>query len=189
MNKDMRKLIKFLAVLALLFAPMATNAQSVENIYEIALLQYQNKNFTKAVENFQQAAAAGHIKAVYSLAVCYQDGTGVPQNDAMALQYFTEAANAGYDKAQVTLGDAYAWKRLGIKKKNYDEAVRWYALAGQQGNADALYQLGRCYEAGRGVKKDKKMAAAYYLKAQEAGNTLATPYLQKILKKHPEYAF
>ena len=184
----MRKFIKFLAVATLLLAPIATNAQSVENIYEIGLLQYQSKNYAKAVDNFQEAAAAGHVKAVYSLAVCYQDGTGVPQNDAMALQYFTEAANAGYDKAQVTLGDAYAWKRLGIKKKNYEEALRWYALAGQQGNADALYQLGRCYDAGRGVKKDKKMAVAYYLKAQEGGNTLAAPYLQKILKKHPEYA-
>ena len=185
----MKKLLNIALLFALLFVPMSVNAQLSEKFYEMGLLQYQAKNYTKAVENFQEAAAAGHVKAVYSLAVCYQDGTGVPQNNTLALQYFTEAGNGGYDKAQVTLGDAYAWKRLGIKKKNYEEALRWYTLAAQQGNAEALYQIGRCYDAGRGVKKNKKMAAAYYLDAQKAGNTQAAPYLQKILSSHPEYAY
>ncbi|MDO5447563.1 MAG: tetratricopeptide repeat protein [Prevotellaceae bacterium] len=186
----MKKLFNITLLLSLLLAPLSANAQAtVENIYEIALMQYQNHNYTKAVENFQKAAASGHVKAIYSLGCCFQDGTGVIKDEAMALQMFTEAANAGYDKAQSTLGDAYAWKRLGIKKKDYQEAVRWYALAGQQGNANALYQLGRCYEAGRGVKKDKKMAAAYYQKAVEAGNPYASEYLNKILSKHPEYAY
>ena len=165
------------------------SAAETENIYEIGLMHYQNLNYAKAVENFTDAASAGHVKAIFSLACCYRDGKGVAQDNATALDLFTKAAEAGNASAQDELGNAYAWKRLGITKKDYDSAIKWYSLAAQQGNADALFQLGRCYEAGRGVKKDKKTAAQYYLQARAAGNIVCVPYLEKILKKHPEYAY
>ena len=44
------------------------------------------------------------------------------------------------------------------KEGKYREAAYWYEKAANQGNAPAQYNLGVCYENGRGVKKDLKKA-------------------------------
>jgi TPR repeat protein len=38
------------------------------------------------------------------------------------------------------------------------EAVKWYRKAGEQGYADAQFELGRCYSEGLGVAKDNAEA-------------------------------
>ena len=39
------------------------------------------------------------------------------------------------------------------------EAMRWYRLAAEQGDAEAQRKLGNCYFAGRGVPRDYVEAA------------------------------
>ena len=47
------------------------------------------------------------------------------------------------------------------------EAVQWYRKAAEQGDADAQYKLGLCYQDGRGVGKDEGEAEKWQDKARE----------------------
>ena len=53
--------------------------------------------------------------------------------------------------------------------KDAAEAVRWYRKAAEQGRADAQFNLGNMYSAGRGVLKDDAEAVRWYRKAAEQG--------------------
>jgi TPR repeat protein len=50
---------------------------------------------------------------------------------------------------------------------DYKEAVKWYRLAAEQGDAKAQYYLGMMYGGGRGVPRDEKKAIKWLLKAAE----------------------
>ena len=58
-------------------------------------------------------------------------------------------------------------------RKNYDEAVRWYHKAADQGNANAQYSLGLMYHYGTGVPQSYEEAATWYRKAADQGNAAA----------------
>ena len=49
------------------------------------------------------------------------------------------------------------------------EAVRWYRLAAEQGDADAQYSLGNMNAEGRGVARDDAEAVRWYRLAAEQG--------------------
>ena len=68
------------------------------------------------------------------------------------------------------------WLRKAEKltsEKRYDEAVVWYRKAAEQGNADAQYKLGLCYENGKGVRQDYTEAVKWYRIAVNRGNGMA----------------
>ena len=43
-------------------------------------------------------------------------------------------------------------------------------MAADLGDADAQNEIGRCYQEGRGVRKNMKIAAKYYRKADKQGH-------------------
>jgi TPR repeat protein len=53
--------------------------------------------------------------------------------------------------------------------QNYAEALKWYRLAAEQGEAIAQYNLGYMYEYGRGVAKDYTQAMRWYRQAADQG--------------------
>jgi TPR repeat protein len=59
------------------------------------------------------------------------------------------------------------------------EAVRWYRLAADQGEAWAQYSLGRMYEDGRGVRRDRVEAVRWYRLAAAQGLEQALDRLQR----------
>jgi len=61
---------------------------------------------------------------------------------------------------------------LGLKcysNSDYEEALKWYRKAAEQGHADAQFKLGVCYSNGYNVAKDYKEAAKWFRKAAEQG--------------------
>lgn len=69
-------------------------------------------------------------------------------------------------------GDDYYFGRNG-KTQSYEEAVKWYRKAAEQGYASAQCDLGYCYEKGQGVTKDYAEAVKWYRKAAEQGHAYA----------------
>ena len=57
--------------------------------------------------------------------------------------------------------------------KIYKEAVKWYRIAADQGNANAQYNLGLMYYNGYGLTKDYVEAVKWYRKAADQGNAKA----------------
>ena len=58
--------------------------------------------------------------------------------------------------------------------QDYAEAVKWYRLAAEQGDADAQYNLGLMYDNGNGVPQDYKEAVKWYRLAAEQGVCLCS---------------
>ena len=67
------------------------------------------------------------------------------------------------------LGNDYYYGRNG-KEKDYNEAVKWYRKAAEQGNAYGQSNLGFMYQNGYGVTRDYNEAVKWYRKAAEQGN-------------------
>src|SRR5438067_12457513 len=78
------------------------------------------------------------------------------------------AAQAGDADAQATLGDVL---RVGdeFTDQDFEEAIRWYRRAADQGHAGALNNLGAMYAHGWGVPQDAAKAATWYREAAELG--------------------
>ena len=94
-------------------------------------------------------------------------GQGVPQNYALAAQWFEKAAKIGYGKAQYNLGMQYYFGQ-GVAQ-NYAQAAEWWQRAAEQNVASAQYNLGNLYYQGFGVKQDFQKAAYWWTKAAELG--------------------
>ena len=59
------------------------------------------------------------------------------------------------------------------REEDYAEAVKWYRMAAEQGNADAQYYLGVMYESGKGVEQNSLEAEKWYGKSAAQGHGLA----------------
>ena len=60
-----------------------------------------------------------------------------------------------------------------VRARDYTLAVTLYSGLANQGDIDALYQLGALYETGKGVTKDYPAAFSWYKKAAEKGSAKA----------------
>ena len=70
--------------------------------YELGMLYKLDKQ-QEAVELFKQAAEQGNAKAQIELAMCYQYGMGVEKDEAMAIQWYTKAAEQDDKNARYQL--------------------------------------------------------------------------------------
>ena len=84
-------------------------------------------------------AKAGDAVAQVILGVMYDDGDGVPENDAEAVKWYRKAADQGVPEAQFLLGGMYD-DGEGVPE-NYVLAHMWLNLARAQGLANAKTAL------------------------------------------------
>ena len=54
--------------------------------------------------------------------------------------------------------------------RSFKEAVSWFRLAADRGNAEAMCRLGRCYYWGKGVAKSQEEAVSWFRRAADKGN-------------------
>jgi TPR repeat protein len=97
---------------------------------------------------------------------------GVRSNDIRRRQKLIYEANAGDLDAQSRLGNLY---REGddATPKDYEQALHWYRLAAEQGDAKAANNLGAMYQHGMGVPADMKEAVKWYRRAAKQGLAVA----------------
>lgn len=62
------------------------------------------KNYVKAQEWWEKAAAQGEPEAAYNLGVYYANGRGVQRDANKALEWFEKAAAQGHEGAKRILG-------------------------------------------------------------------------------------
>jgi uncharacterized protein len=83
-----------------------------------------------------------------------------------------------YERAQAELGRIYY--DGGYVMQDYAEAVRWFSLAADRGDAESLFYLGVMYSEGKGLEQDYVKARECLLKAAEKTNSAAYHYLGQI---------
>jgi TPR repeat protein len=121
------------------------------------------------VELIKEAAARGGFKAQALLGTLYYYGNGVEMDDALAVKWWTKAAQQGNRNAQYDLGMAYHDGRGGLKQSDR-KAVEWFRKGAQQGEVRSQYNLGIALYNGLGVTKDKAQAMQWFEKAAQQGN-------------------
>ena len=122
------------------------------------------------VSNFKkmlQAAEQGNADAQFNLGVMYDNGRGVRQDYAQAVQWYRKAAEQGYADAQYNLGVMYA-QGQGVRQ-DYTQAMQWYRQSAEQGNAKAQYNLGLMYANGKGARQNLVIAKEWFGKACDNG--------------------
>ncbi len=125
--------------------------------------------YTEAVQFYRRAAELGSADAQNWLGLCYDNGTGVAQNNTEAARWYKKAAEQGNSAGQHNYGICLEVGR-GVAQ-NTTEAVMWYRRSAEQGFPNAYNKLGLCYENGIGVAKNNAEAARWYKKAAEQGDS------------------
>lgn len=122
------------------------------------------KDLAHAFAWYEKAAAQNLPQAQWNLGELYATGLpGVVADPKKATTLCKRAANAGFVPAQATLAALFA------RAKKHDRAVHWWALAAEQGDLEALFNVGQSYRLGLGVEKDEAKAFAMLLKAAQGG--------------------
>ncbi|HSZ53280.1 MAG TPA: tetratricopeptide repeat protein [Caulobacteraceae bacterium] len=125
------------------------------------------KDNAKAEAAYLRADQMGFPKSKCALGLML---LGSPAQAGRGVGLCKESANAGDVEAQLVVGDAYFYGR-GVKE-DHQEARKWYAMAADRNNPQALRRLGEMYAAGDGGKKDTKKAVALWEAAEKAGDPL-----------------
>jgi TPR repeat protein len=108
---------------------------------------------------------AGHVSALFNLAVCYMDGDGVPANAAKAVRFLLKAAEAGHKQSQY---------QVLISRTE----LQFLFQDCRHTHTTPHAQLALCYKQGKGVGSDKREAVYWFRKAAVQGHTVAQAFLQ-----------
>ena len=137
-----------------------------------------DRNPQLAFKFFNRAAEGGDPYGQFWAAIMLQYGIGTDKDGPTALKYYESADKAG-------MHEAAFWSGLLLRNgaddvtKNVLHAHRLFKKASDQGIGRAMYELGRMYEEGAGVKADKPTACKYYGMADRNGcaivNGIAEP--------------
>ena len=93
----------------------------------------------QAFQIFQVLAGQGHAGAQNKLGYCYQNGRGVTQDHAKAVEWYGKAAQQGHVVSYVDIG--YCYKDGEGVTQDYAAAAEWFRKAVKQGFSPAQWAL------------------------------------------------
>jgi len=99
------------------------------NESEAGYAAYQKADYKTALRLLRPLADQGDPRAETTLGVMYDEGHGVPQDDAEALKWYRRAAEQGYAQAQFNLGVMYARGEAHDGRQDNVSAHMWFNLA------------------------------------------------------------
>ncbi len=134
-----------------------------------------------ALKLMKEFAEFGDAAAQFNLAVAYEFGLDVPQNDEQAVYWYRKAAEQGLAVAQSSLGVMYA-RGKGVARDD-TQAAYWYEKAAEQGDSKAQNNLGAAYYRMEGVPGDDVQACFWWILAAVQGNRNAHRNLQMIKRE------
>jgi uncharacterized protein len=139
--------------------------------FELGLVSYEQGDFETARKIWSKAAARNVAAAQHNLAVMYDHGQGVAEDNQLAVQWYSRAAGNGHAPSQYTLGLLYS-RGQGVDK-DMVVATDWYKRAALQGHRKSQFILGVLYDFGKGVPREKLEAAKWYRLAALQGDARA----------------
>lgn len=128
---------------------------AAESFDEARRLEADNPG--RALQLFVAAAGLGHAEAAERAGLAFELGRGTAPDDAAALRFYRQAAEAGRPLAQNNYAAFLASGRGGAAIDDA-QAVDWYRKAAAQGESYAQTNLCIRYAEGLGVDKDVEEA-------------------------------
>lgn len=126
-----------------------------------------------ALATYARAAELGHIPALTSLGVLYQQGIGTEVDYHKAAGLFEQASAAGDLRALNNLGLLYV-RGHGVDQ-DYDRAAKLFQAAAEAGNRPAMRNLAVMYENGFGVEQNDERHAFWLARAREGQSATDMP--------------
>ena len=126
--------MRLLTLLLILFVWAAGPAMA--GPFEDARAASTRGDHATAIMLLRPLADRGNAAAQFRLGVMYDNGWGVPQDLAQAMDWYRKAAEQGYAAAQFNLGVMYD-NASGVPQ-DFVQAHKWFSLAAAQGEADAI---------------------------------------------------
>jgi len=114
------------------YAAETSGAKPWERVYKPA--ETAGMDAENEVVKLRKAAEQGDAKAQYNLGAMYDNGRGVPQNDAEAVAWYRKAAEQGEAKAQSDLATKYILEPA----HNYFQCYPWRILLNSNERAKIL---------------------------------------------------
>ncbi|WP_275787323.1 tetratricopeptide repeat protein [Pararhizobium gei] len=117
---------------------------------------------------FHLAAKSGNSAAAYKVGEAYENGIGVKQDPAVALDWYRVAAAAGDRHAELRIGWFY---HKGITvPADPAMAAQWYRRSADKDNIWAYHMLAFMLMDGEGVPQDRDLARHYFEKSLPVTN-------------------
>src|SRR5262245_27958254 len=154
--------------LLLLAVPLASSSASGT---DEAVAAMQAGDFKTALDELRPLAQKNDPNAQFLLAMLYDSGNGVAQDQSVAASWYRKAAGQEHLLAQVFLG-VLLYSGEGVKQ-DYAEAARWFRAPADGGNDQAQFYLGSMYARGEGVEKDASRAIEWLTRSATQRNTRA----------------
>ena len=130
--------------------------------------QSKHENWKQAIEYFQPLADQGKLGAQYVMAQVYREGwLGVHRDPPRAFELYRKAADQGWPRAILAVGDSY-YKGIGIAKDKV-EAAKWLQKAADLADPIGAAFMSYIYENGDGAPKDMVAAYTWYMLAERLG--------------------
>ncbi|KAL3896443.1 MAG: hypothetical protein SGCHY_004070 [Lobulomycetales sp.] len=134
---------------------------------EIAIWYHENNHLTQAAIFLQQSAAQGDPIGILLYAITLRHGMGVTQDQVKAFRLLQNSA----DKTLMDSGDSNVSATL----KRFTAKI-----AAQLGDPEAMVELAQLYLDGRGVRRNKHIAAKWFREAHQHGKeTFGTHWIWK----------
>ena len=126
-------------------------AKDPESTFYLGCLHYNGldgleKDESRGIELWSEAAELGSIKALYKLGVAYHQGFGVAQDKAKGIRCWESAAMLGCVRCRYKVG------LLDADGQNYDRAVRHFLISAKMGHKDSLDAIKEMFAEGLATK-------------------------------------
>jgi hypothetical protein len=131
-----------------------------------------SKDYKEALRLYQLAAAQGYVPAQFDAGYMFEKGEGAQQSHETAFKWYQQAAKLGHADALAYMG-VYCYNGW-VVPQDRELGVKYFRQSALLGSSTGQYQLGWCYEIGRGgLGQSQELAREWYSKAAAQGNEAA----------------
>lgn len=154
-----------------------TKKEDAEAIYKHARI-YSLKKFSgglyslkKAANYYRQSSNLGNIKAKYFYGVMQLKGKYLEKDSILGIKNITEAAQAGFPRAQHYLSTIYFNNTYA--ERDFTKSFYWCKKSALNNNNNSYFPLAYMYEKGLGTEKNYNKAFSWYSKSAAQGDISA----------------
>nr|WP_314469773.1 hypothetical protein [uncultured Sphingomonas sp.] len=118
-----------------------SSSDTVEQTYTDGVKALQRHDHGAAERHFRQAAAGGHVSALYNLAILHGNGLASPWDPEFGIECFYKAADAGHPNASKG-----RWMMEGADRGGFgtDNLTRFASQMQPEGGLNAMIMLCAC---------------------------------------------